>query len=68
MRLGTRIIFLPVGGILYLTWTETGTTQVFFLLVNNPMGTQYFTIAMILDYEQMKICLFYDINYDLFWL
>jgi hypothetical protein len=34
--------------------------------VNNPIGTRYFTTAMILGCEQVKMCLFCDINYDLF--
>jgi hypothetical protein len=34
----------------------------------NLTGTRYFTTAMILGCEQVKICLFYDINYDLLWL
>jgi hypothetical protein len=32
------------------------------------MGTRYFTTVMILGCEQVKMCLFYNINYDLFWL
>jgi hypothetical protein len=37
-----------------------------FSLAGNPRGTRYFTIAMILGCEQMKMYSFYDINYDLF--
>jgi hypothetical protein len=33
--------------------------------VGNPTGIRYFTTAMILGCEQMKICSFCDINYDL---
>jgi hypothetical protein len=40
----------------------------FFSPVVNPTGTRYFITAMILGCEQVKICSFYDINYDLFWL
>jgi hypothetical protein len=32
------------------------------------MRPWYFTVAIILRYEQVKICLFCYINYDLFWL
>jgi hypothetical protein len=34
----------------------------------NPTGTRYFTIGIILDCEQVKMCSFHYINYDLFWL
>jgi hypothetical protein len=40
--------------------------EYFFSPVGNSMGTRYFTTAIILDYEQVKICSFYYINYDLF--
>jgi hypothetical protein len=40
----------------------------FFPPVDNPTGTRYFTTAIILGYEQVKICSFYYINYNLFWL
>jgi hypothetical protein len=63
--LGTR----PDGyGHPYPTWTETGMGWVFFPPVGNPMGTRYFTTAIILGCEQVKMCLFCYINYDLFWL
>jgi hypothetical protein len=38
----------------------------FFLPAGNPTGTRYFTTAIILDCEQVKICSFCYINYDLF--
>jgi hypothetical protein len=38
----------------------------FFLSVGSSMGIQYFTIAMILGCERVKMCSFCDINYDLF--
>jgi hypothetical protein len=41
---------------------------IFFPSAGNPMGIRYFTNATILGYEQVKMCSFYDINYDLFWL
>jgi hypothetical protein len=60
--------FLPVGG----TCTRPEPRRVwggyFFLPVGNPTGTRYFTTAMILGCEQVKMCSFCDINYDLFWL
>jgi hypothetical protein len=37
----------------------------FFLSTGNPMGTRYCTTDMILGCEQVKMCSFYDINYDL---
>jgi hypothetical protein len=40
----------------------------FFPPAGNPMGIRYFTTVMILGCEQVKMCLFCDINYDLFWL
>jgi hypothetical protein len=40
----------------------------FFSPVGNPTGTRYFTTVIIIVCEQVKICLFYYINYDLFWL
>jgi hypothetical protein len=40
----------------------------FFSPVGNPTDTRYFTTAMILGCEQVKMCSFYDINYDLLWL
>jgi hypothetical protein len=38
----------------------------FFPSVGNPTGTQYFTTAIILGCEQVKMCSFCYINYDLF--
>jgi hypothetical protein len=38
----------------------------FFPPVGNPTGIRYFTTAIILGCEQVKICSFYYINYDLF--
>jgi hypothetical protein len=40
----------------------------FFPPTGNSMGTQYFSTAIILRCEQIKICSFCYINYDLFWL
>jgi hypothetical protein len=58
--------FLPMSDT--RTQTEIGMGQVFFPPVGNPTGTQYFTTAMILGCEQVKMCSFCDINYDLLWL
>jgi hypothetical protein len=38
----------------------------FFPPADNPTGTRYFTTAIILGYEQVKMCSFCYINYDLF--
>jgi hypothetical protein len=38
----------------------------FFSPTGNPTGNRYFTSAIILGCEQVKICSFYYINYDLF--
>jgi hypothetical protein len=40
--------------------------EYFFLPVDNLMGTCYFTTAIILDCEQVKMCSFCYINYNLF--
>jgi hypothetical protein len=64
--MGIGIIFLPVVDIRIrseLRWICDG---YFFSPVSNPTGTRYFTTAVILDYEQVKMCLFCYINYDLF--
>jgi hypothetical protein len=41
--------------------------EYFFPPADNPTGTWYFTTAIILGCEQVKMCSFYYINYDLFW-
>jgi hypothetical protein len=38
----------------------------FFLTAGNSTGTRYFTTVIILRCEQVKMCSFYYINYDLF--
>jgi hypothetical protein len=48
--------------------TDMGTEMIFYPQVTpvpNPMGTRYFTTAIILGCEQVKMCSFYYINYDL---
>jgi hypothetical protein len=40
----------------------------FFPPVGNPTGTWYFTTVIILGCEQVKMCSFCYIKYDLFWL
>jgi hypothetical protein len=40
----------------------------FFLPAGNPTGIRYFTTAIILGCEQVKMCSFCYISYDLFWL
>jgi hypothetical protein len=44
-------------------WVRDG---YFFPPADNTTGTRYFTTAIILDCEQVKMCLFCYINYDLF--
>jgi hypothetical protein len=65
---GYRDNILPAGG----TRTRPESRQVqdgyFSPPVGNPTGTRYFTTAIILGCEQVKMCLFCYINYDLFWL
>jgi hypothetical protein len=54
--------FLPVGDTRTRSeprWVRNGN---FF----HPTGTRYFTTAIILGCEQLKMCSFYYINYDLF--
>jgi hypothetical protein len=40
----------------------------FFSPTGNPTGTRYFTTAIIVGCEQIKMCSFCYINYDLFGL
>jgi hypothetical protein len=58
--------FLPVGD----TRTRPESRRVrdgyFLPSVGNPMGTRYFTTAIILGCEQVKMCSFCYINYVLF--
>jgi hypothetical protein len=62
---GTGTIFTR-GWHPYLTRTKTGTWRVFFPPTGNLTGTRYFTTVMIIGCEQVKMCSFCDINYDLF--
>jgi hypothetical protein len=60
--------FLSVGGThtrLKPRWVRDG---YFFPPTGNLMGIRYFTTAIILVCEQVKMCSFCYINYDLFWL
>jgi hypothetical protein len=58
--------FLPAGG----TRTRPEPRRVrdgyFFSPAGNPTGTRCFITAMILGCEQLKMCSFFYINYDLF--
>jgi hypothetical protein len=65
---GYRDNFLPMDGICIRPESRRVYDGYFFSPVGNPTSIRYFTTAMILDCEQVKICSFYDINYDLFWL
>jgi hypothetical protein len=63
---GTRIIFyLRVAPVPDPNRDGYG-TSIFFPPAGNPTGTRYFTTAIILGCEQVKICSFCYINYDLF--
>jgi hypothetical protein len=53
---------------MYPTRIKMGTGRVFFSPADNTTDTWYFTTAIIIGYEQVKMYLFYYINYDLFWL
>jgi hypothetical protein len=55
--------FLPVGDT--RTWSELRWiwSGYFFPPAGNPTGTRYFTTAIILGCEQVKMCLFCYINY-----
>jgi hypothetical protein len=64
VRVRTR--FFICGWHTYPIQIEMGTERVFFSPTGNPTGIRYFTTAIILGYEQVKMCLFYYINYDLF--
>jgi hypothetical protein len=54
--------FLPISG----TRTRPEPRRVRGGYFFPPAGTRYFTTAMILGCEQVKMCSFYEIKYDLF--
>jgi hypothetical protein len=58
--------FLPVGGTRIRPEPRQVRGGYFFPPMGNPIGTRYFITVMILGCEQVKMCLFCDINYDLF--
>jgi hypothetical protein len=58
--------FLPVGGTRTRPESRQVQNEYFFPPAGNPMGTRYFTTAIILGCEQVKMCSFCYINYDLF--
>jgi hypothetical protein len=58
--------FLPAGGTRTRPESRRAWDEYFFSPAGNPTGTRYFTTAIILGCEQVKICSFYYINYDLF--
>jgi hypothetical protein len=60
--------FLPVGGTCTRPESRRIWNEYFFPPAGNPTGTRYFTAAIILRCEQVKMCSFCYINYDLFWL
>jgi hypothetical protein len=69
----TRWVSDPTGtntGTIFYLWVapvpDPNRDGYFFLPVGNPTGTRYFTTAIILGCEQVKMCSFCYINYDLF--
>jgi hypothetical protein len=58
--------FLPVGDIRTRSESRRVCDGYFFPPVGNLTDTRYFTAAIILDCEQVKMCLFCYINYNLF--
>jgi hypothetical protein len=61
MGIGTEIIFY-----LCVVFIPDLQYEYFFSPTGNPTGIRYFTTAIILRCEQVKICSFCYINYDLF--
>jgi hypothetical protein len=59
---GTGMIFYPRVALV----PDPNRDGYFFPPVDNPTSTRYFTTAIILGCEQVKMCLFCYINYDLF--
>jgi hypothetical protein len=59
-------------GIIFYPWVASVSDpnregySYFFPPVDNLTGIRYFTTAIVLDCEQVKMCSFYYINYDLF--
>jgi hypothetical protein len=60
--------FLPVGGTHTRPESRWVWGRYFFSPTGNPTGTRYITTAIILGCEQVKMCSFCYINYDLFLL
>jgi hypothetical protein len=58
--------FLPAGGTRTRPESRRVRDRYFFPPAGNPTGTRYFTTAIILGCEQVKMCSFCYINYDLF--
>jgi hypothetical protein len=63
---GYRDDFLAVGAIHTRSKLRRVLDEYFLSPAGNPTGTQYFTTTIILDCEQVKMCSFCYINYDLF--
>jgi hypothetical protein len=57
--------FLPVGGTRIRPESRRVWDGYFFSPAGSPTGTRYFSTAIILGCEQVKICSFCYINYDL---
>jgi hypothetical protein len=67
----THRVFDPTGtGTIFYLWvilvSYLNRDEYFFLPVGNPTSTRYFTTAIILGCEQVKMCSFCYINYNLF--
>jgi hypothetical protein len=60
--------FLSVGGTRTRPESRWIRDEYFFTPTANPTGIRYFTTAIIIGCEQVKMCSFYYINYILFWL
>jgi hypothetical protein len=58
--------FLPADGTRTRPESRRVWDRYFFPPAGNLTGTRYFTTAIILDCEQVKMCSFCYINYDLF--
>jgi hypothetical protein len=60
--MGTGMIFYPrVAPV-----SDPNRDEYFFSFMGNPTGNRYFTTVIILGCEQVKMCSFCYINYDLF--
>jgi hypothetical protein len=61
-----RVLDLMGIRIIFYLWVAPESRLTFFSPVGNPITTRYFTTIIILDCEQLKMCLVCYINSDLF--